>query len=200
MRLIPRRYSLFKLALTWLAVSPIIGEVRRACCAGAKDVSMKSRRLAILVRIRRGLLAAVCVFGSILPSDSCCCAAFSCCASQDETSCCTAEFAQGCSCCKQSNGKNDSRFSCSCAEVAVNSSAFFLGTCCCDERPATNGVAANNHRDDQKRDWNKGFMELSPGVNPPATLTCDAVRSGTQYVHHPIAHNLRQATLCVWRN
>lgn len=151
----PRRPSLFY----WLdVVCRLVNKQRhvgRACCV-AKDVSMGSRRLAILGQIRRGLLAAVCVFGSMLPSDFCCCGAFSCCAAQDESVCFAVESAQGCCCCTQSHRKNDSGFACSCAEIAVNPSAFFLGTCCCDEHQATNGVVVNNHRDDQKRIGTRG--------------------------------------------
>lgn len=160
----------FKLALTWCAVSPIMHcDVRRSCCDAPKDVSMDSRVLSIPARIIRGLLAAVSVFASLLPGVPCCGASPSCCDS------------------------------CSCSQAEVNRGAFFPETCCCAERPVTNGIVSNDHRDAQKQDRNTWLAESSPSADQPASLTLDTIRLEPRICCNPSAHNLRQAILCVWR-
>ena len=170
------------------------------CCDAPKDVSMDSRILSVAAEINRGLLAAVCVFASMLPGVPCCCASLACCELQGATRCSAVESRQESCCCQESNRPGDSESDCSCSKASANPGALFAGLCCCAERPAANAVVADDHRDAQKRDRNDWFAELSPFVNPPASLMLDDVQSGPQCCRDPVAHNLRQAILCVWRN
>lgn len=161
---------------------------------------MNSRIRTIANRINRGLLAVVSVFAGILSGSPCCCASFSCCESQSATRCTAVESTQECCCCQESNRTDDSGLTCNCPKTSANAGSLLPETCCCAERPATNAVMADDHRDAQKRDRNSWFAEFSPFVNPPASLKLDDARSGPQSCHDPCSHNLRQAILCVWRN
>lgn len=161
---------------------------------------MDSQILSIPSRISRGLLAGVCVIASLLADVPCGCASLSCCLSQDVTGGAAAESTQECCCCQQSDKPEDSEFACRCSKASSNPGAFFPGTCCCDERPVTNGVLAGDHRNAQKRDRNDWLADFSLFVRLPAALTLTALRSDPQRRSDSIAHNLRQAILCVWRN
>jgi hypothetical protein len=155
-----------------------------------RTISMITQSDIFSTGFHRGLLSAVFVIGMMLPATACCCS------SSAISKCCLADTQQDC-CCDRASDCGEAELAC--CHSPQSSEPDSPCSCCCVERPATDGIVAQHQRIELKH-LQILWLAATPLSDASIASLTQAFEGNAHYSRDPCAHNLRQAILCVWRN